>query len=334
MTYLKESFPRTRLRRMRHQAWRREMHEETNLAPNDFVWPIFIRSDEGAAEIATMPGVKRYTIDELGVAALEAQSLGIQAIALFAQTDPALKNPKGKEAFNSKNLICQATRLLKRVCPHMGVIADVALDPYTDHGHDGLLVRGEVVNDPTISMLQKQALILAEAGVDAIAPSDMMDGRIGALRDTLDSKGFQNVLIIAYGAKYASSLYGPFREAAGSAQSLKGASKKTYQMNPANSREAMREIALDIQEGADAVIIKPGTFYLDVVKEASKTFATPIHVYHVSGEYSMLRWAAEHGALDYETVLMENLLAFKRAGAMCIWTYGALDAVRVLKQRA
>lgn len=329
--YLGGSFPKTRLRRLRMTAWNRALHAETVLTTHDLVWPIFIRTTEGEPWIQTLPNVKRFTIQELLPAAKEALALGIQAIALFPHTDPALKNETGSEAWNPANLVCQAIRVLKESCPSLGVIADVALDPYTSHGHDGILVQEKVDNDVTLEALKKQALTLAQAGVDALAPSDMMDGRISVLRETLDASGFHELPLFSYSAKYASNLYAPFREAAGSASCLGMAGKETYQMNPSNSKEALRELALDVAEGADALIVKPGTFYLDIIKEAAETFPLPIHAYHVSGEYSMLKAAAENGYLSYEKVLLENLLAFKRAGAAVIWTYGALDAARLIQ---
>jgi len=326
----KGSFPKTRLRRLRYTAWGRHLHAETALTPKDLIWPVFVRHPYGEAWVPSMPGVRRFTVEELGKAAQEALALGIQAMALFPHTDASLKNAEGTEAWNPENLVCQAIQAIQEACPQMGLIADVALDPYTDHGHDGLWIEGDVDNDQTLKVLTQQALTLARAGVDAIAPSDMMDGRVGVLREALDQAGFERVMIFSYGAKYASSLYGPFRDAAGSGLSLGKGTKETYQMNPSNRKEAMREIALDVEEGADAIIVKPGTFYLDILYEASQLFPLPFHAYHVSGEYGMLKAAAEKGYINYERTLMENLLAFKRAGASVIWTYGALDAARVL----
>ena len=325
------SFPSTRLRRHRIQPWIRDLHRETALSPSDFIWPVFIREPKGEALIKTLPGVKRYTKEELVPAVEEALTLGIKAVALFPQIDPTLKKPNGREAWNPKNLVCQTIHFLKKYCPEMGIIADVALDPYTDHGHDGLLIDGNIANDPTVEALIQQALVLAEAGVDVLAPSDMMDGRIGTLRRALDAKGFLDLPLFSYSAKYASALYAPFREAAGSKSCLKGASKATYQMDPANAKEALSEMAFDVEEGADALIVKPGTFYLDIIRQASDVFPLPIHAYHVSGEYSMLKSASEAGYLPYEQTLLENLLAFKRAGARAIWTYGAFDAAKILR---
>jgi porphobilinogen synthase len=330
MTIVSGSFPMTRLRRQRMYPWLRDVHQETALTPQDFIWPVFIREPQGDAIIKSLPGVKRHTKEELIPAVEEALSLGIKAIALFPQTNPSLKTPEGEEAWNPENLVCQAIRHLKKHCPEMGLIADVALDPYTDHGHDGVLSGDKVLNDPTIDALTRQSLTLAQAGVDVLAPSDMMDGRIGALRRALDQASFSDLPIFSYSAKYASTLYGPFREAAGSKASLKGGSKATYQMNPANAKEALLEMALDVEEGADALIVKPGTFYLDIIKKAAETFHMPIHGYHVSGEYSMLKAADAAGYLSYNETLLENLLAFKRAGASAIWTYGAIDAARLL----
>ena len=324
------SYPNTRMRRMRHQSWRRTLHAENRLHPSDFIWPIIVRTPDSEASIPSMPGVKRFTLEELPQAVRDAYALGIRAVALFPQTPSLLKNESGSEAWNRDNLVCRAIQTLKNTCPEMGVIADVALDPYTSHGHDGVVIQGTVANDETIGALINQAIALAESGVDAIAPSDMMDGRVGVIRAEMDNEGYENVAIFSYGAKYASSLYGPFRNACGSGKSLGTADKKTYQMDPRNGKEAMRELALDVQEGADALIVKPGTFYLDIVKEASATFPIPIHAYHVSGECAMLKVAAEKGILDYNRALMENLIAFKRAGASVIWSYAALDAVRLL----
>lgn len=326
------SFPTTRLRRLRMNSWIRDLHQETTLTPADFIWPVFIRTSSGDSLIKTLPDVRRYTKEELVPAVQGALSLGIRAIALFPQTDPRLKTAGGEEAWNPDNLVAQTIRHLKKHCPDMGVIADVALDPYTDHGHDGILVDGIVANDPTVEALVRQSITLAAAGVDALAPSDMMDGRIKSIRSSLDQKGFSDLPLFSYSAKYASHLYAPFREAAGSGISLKGASKATYQMNPANAKEALHEMALDVEEGADALIVKPGTFYLDIIKKAAESFLVPIHAYHVSGEYSMLKAAAKAGYLSYEQTLIENLISFKRAGASVIWTYGALEAAKILNR--
>lgn len=324
------SFPQTRLRRLRHSSWCRNLHQETHLSVKDLVWPIFIRDPQTEREISAMPGVPRHTVEEAAKAAQEAYALGIEAIALFPYTDPSLKTPDGEEALNPDNLVCQATRAIKAACPQIGVIVDVALDPYTSHGHDGLLVEDEIVNDPTLTVLQEQALTLARAGVDAVSPSDMMDGRVRAIRTALDAEGFQNTLIISYSAKYASAIYGPFRQAAGSLGNLGKGSKATYQMNPANTQEALREVAQDIEEGADVVMVKPGTFYLDILQRVTDTFSLPVHVYHISGEYSMLKAASQMGYIDYDKALLENLLAFKRAGAKAIWTYAACHVAKLL----
>jgi porphobilinogen synthase len=277
-----------------------------------------------------MPGVFRLTVDLLVARAKEAVDLGIPVIAVFPSLDPALKNPTGDEALNPENLVCRAVRALKSSHPTLGVLCDVALDPFTSHGHDGLLRDGVILNDETIEVLACQAVIQAEAGCDVIAPSDMMDGRVGAIRDALDRAGFSDVAIMSYAAKYASAFYGPFREALGSATLLKG-DKRTYQMDPANSDEALREIALDISEGADMVMVKPGLPYLDVIRRAKDAFGVPTFGYQVSGEYAMLKAAAQLGWLDGERVMMETLLAFKRAGADGILTYFAIDAARRMR---
>jgi porphobilinogen synthase len=277
-----------------------------------------------------MPGVDRLSADLVAGAAEEAAKLGIPVVALFPYTDPGLKTPDGREATNPSNLVCRAVREIKRAVPEIGVLCDVALDPYTSHGHDGVLVDGYVANDETLEILVRQALVQAEAGCDIIAPSDMMDGRIGAIRAALEAGGFKNTLVMAYAAKYASAFYGPFRDAVGSAKSLTG-DKRTYQMDPANGDEALREVALDIAEGADMVMVKPGMPYLDLVRRVKDTFHMPTFAYQVSGEYSMLIAAIERGWLERDRVILESLMAFKRAGASGILSYFALDAAKLLK---
>jgi len=305
---------------------------ETTLSVNDLVWPMFVIEGEGKTEaVPSMPGVVRYTIDTLVEAAGEAKALGIPAIALFPRTDPALKNTEGTEAANPNNLVCRAVRALKAAHPDLGVLCDVALDPFTDTGHDGIVRDGYVVNDETVDMLIHQAIVQAQAGCDIVAPSDMMDGRIGLIRDALDAAGFDHVQIVSYAAKYASGFYGPFRDAVGSGGALKGGDKKTYQMDPANTDEALREVAVDIAEGADAVMVKPGMPYLDIVARVKQTFGVPTWVYQVSGEYAMIKAAAGNGWLDNDRVVLESLLCFKRAGADVILTYSAVEAARLLK---
>jgi porphobilinogen synthase len=318
------------MRRLRRHAWSRAMVAETTLSPADFIWPLFVIDGENKrVAVASMPGVERLSIDLSVQAAEEAAKLGIPVIALFPYTDPALKTADGREAVNANNLICRAVRAIKKAVPEIGVLCDVALDPYTSHGHDGLLVGDYVVNDETVEVLVQQALVQVEAGCDIIAPSDMMDGRVGAIRAELEKWGHKNTLIMAYAAKYASAFYGPFRDAVGSAKALTG-DKRTYQMDPANGDEALREVALDIAEGADMVMVKPGMPYLDIVRRVKDEFGMPTFVYQVSGEYSMLMAAIERGFLDRDRVIMESLLGFKRAGANGILTYFARDAARML----
>lgn len=325
-------YPATRLRRLRQNPWLREMVREHRLHPSDLIWPVFVQEGEGqSTPVASLPGVSRHTIDALLPLAKEARSLGIPALALFPVVDPGKKSEQAEEAYNRDNLICRTVKALKDALPELGIICDVALDPYTSHGQDGLVEQGEVVNDPTVEVLCRQALCLAEAGCDIVAPSDMMDGRIGAIRAMLDEGGQQQVSILAYAAKYASAFYGPFRDAVGSSGNLGKADKQTYQMDPANSAEALREIALDIEEGADMVMVKPGLPYLDVVVKASDAFSLPVLAYQVSGEYAMLQAASAQGMLQYDAVLMESLLAFKRAGARAVLSYGAVDAAKLLQ---
>lgn len=325
-------YPRVRMRRNRTDAWLRSMVAENTLSAQDLIWPLFITEGTATRDpIKTMPGVERLSIDLIVAAARDAAAHGIPALALFPVTPANIKTADGAEAWNPDNLICRAMRAIKSAVPDIGIIADVALDPYTDHGHDGLLdASGRIMNDETIDALCRQAINQAAAGADIIAPSDMMDGRIGMIRDALDAAGFQDVKIMSYAAKYASAFYGPFRDAVGSSGALKG-DKKTYQMDPANTDEAIREVALDLDEGADMVMVKPGLPYLDIVNRVKSEFRVPTFAYNVSGEYAAIRWAAEHGALDYNKAMMEMLLAFKRAGADGILTYAALDAAKILK---
>jgi porphobilinogen synthase len=327
-------FPTTRMRRNRRFPWSRALVAEQRLTVSDLIWPVFIRDGQKQREpVASMPGVQRLSVDLLVAAVGEAVELGIPVVALFPATDPAKKTPGAEEAWNPDNLVCTAVRAIKKAYgDRLGVMCDVALDPYTSHGQDGLVENGYVVNDPTLDALCKQALTQAEAGCDVIAPSDMMDGRIGAVRNALDENGFDHVLIMSYAAKYASAFYGPFRDAVGSSTSLGSGDKKTYQMDPANGDEALREVALDLDEGADLVMVKPGMPYLDIVRRVKQTFGVPTFAYQVSGEYAMLCGAAERGWLDRERVVLESLLGFKRAGADGVLTYFAVEAARLLRR--
>ncbi|HEY4941786.1 MAG TPA: porphobilinogen synthase [Rhizomicrobium sp.] len=326
-------YPATRLRRLRRHDWTRRLVAESTLSASDFIWPIFIVGGADKREpVPSMPGVDRLSVDLAAGAAEEAASLGIPVIALFPCTDPSLRSEDGREATNADNLICRAVRAIKQAVPQIGVLCDVALDPYTSHGHDGILIDDYVANDESVEILVRQALVQAEAGCDIIAPSDMMDGRVGAIRAALEGAGFKNTLIMAYAAKYASAFYGPFREAVGSSKTLKG-DKRTYQMDPANGDEALREVALDLAEGADMVMVKPGMPYLDLVHRVRQKFGVPTFAYQVSGEYSMLLAAAERGWLERDRVILESLMAFKRAGASGILTYFARDAARLLAAR-
>jgi porphobilinogen synthase len=325
------SYPRTRLRRNRRDAWSRKLVAENVLTAGDLIWPVFVH-DEGHKEpIASMPGVFRLSIPTLVDAVGEAAALGIPTIAVFPAVPPALKDAEGSEALNPSNLVCRAVAALKHSLPELGVLCDVALDPFTSHGHDGVIRNGYVENDETVAILARQAVVQAEAGCDIIAPSDMMDGRVGAVRAALDEAGFAHVRIMSYAAKYASAFYGPFRDAIGSKTALGSADKRTYQMDPANGDEALREVALDLQEGADMVMVKPGLPYLDIVRRVKEAFRVPTYAYQVSGEYAMLHAAAQNGWLDSERAVMESLIAFKRAGADGILTYAAIDAARALK---
>ncbi|MCB9743469.1 MAG: porphobilinogen synthase [Alphaproteobacteria bacterium] len=329
---MQSPFPTTRLRRLRRSDWSRRLVRENHLHVDDLIWPVFITEGEGVRiDIPSMPGVQRLSVDLLVEAVAEAAELGIPAIAPFPATDPGLKTQDGREAFNPDNLVCRAVRAIKAAGVDIGILCDVALDPYTSHGQDGLLINGEVDNDASLVALCKQSLNQAEAGCDVIAPSDMMDGRVGAIRAALDAQGYQHVGILAYSAKYASAFYGPFRDAVGSKGSLGKGDKRTYQMDPANGDEAMRELALDIAEGADMVMVKPGMPYLDIVRRAKETFGLPTYAYQVSGEYAMMKAAAQNGWLDWDRVLMESLLGFKRAGADGVLTYGAVEIARRLR---
>jgi porphobilinogen synthase len=325
------AFPQTRMRRNRRDAWTRRMVAEHTLSADDFIWPVFVVDGTDVRQpVPSMPGVDRLSVDLVADAVGEAKDLGIPAVAVFPYTEESLKTPDAGEALNPENLVCRAVRAVKAAHPDIGVMCDVALDPYNSDGHDGL-VRGDyVVNDETVEVLCKQAVVQAEAGCDVAAPSDMMDGRVAAIRRALDGAGFEDVRIMAYSAKYASAFYGPFRDAVGSTGALKG-DKKTYQMDPANSDEALREVALDIDEGADMVMVKPGLPYLDIVHRVKEAFGVPTFVYNVSGEYAMLKAAAAQGWLDYDRVLIESLMAFKRAGADGVLTYAAVEAAKLLK---
>lgn len=319
------SFPQTRLRRPRQQDWSRRLVQENHLHVSDLIWPLFVHDETHSIPIGSLPGQFRWSIPELCDQAQRAEALGIPAIALFPSTPPERKTPDGEEAYNPDNLVCRAIAAIRACTNNLGIIADVALDPFTTHGQDGLLRDGVVVNDETLAALCKQALNQARAGCQIIAPSDMMDGRIGAIREALDAEGFQAVQIMAYSAKYASAFYGPFRDAVGSKGSLGQGDKRTYQMNPANALEALHEVEMDIQEGADMVMVKPGMPYLDILQQVKQHFGKPTFVYQVSGEYAMLKAAAQNGWLDWDKCILESLMAFKRAGADGILTYAALE---------
>ena len=325
------SFPNLRMRRNRRTAWSRDLVRENSLQVSDLIWPLFvIEGKETTVPVPSMPGVERHTVDRLVRQVEQAAELGIPAIALFPNTPASLRSADAREAFNPDNLVCQAVRAIKDAVPDIGIMCDVALDPYTSHGHDGLMDGGEILNDATIEALVKQSLVQAQAGCDIIAPSDMMDGRIAAIRAALEGNRQQHVQIMAYSAKYASGFYGPFRDAVGSSGTLVG-DKRTYQMDPGNTDEAIREVALDIAEGADMVMVKPGMPYLDIVQRVKATFRVPTYAYQVSGEYAMIMAACQNGWLDPKKVISESLLAFKRAGADGILTYFALDVARQLK---
>jgi porphobilinogen synthase len=321
-----------RMRRNRRAEWTRRMVRENQLTTDDLIWPLFIMDGDNArADVPSMPGVERLSVDQVVREAERAAKLTIPCIALFPYTDPALRDEHGSEALNPDNLVCRAIRAIKKEVPEVGILCDVALDPFTSHGHDGLLRDGAILNDETVAVLAKQALVQAEAGCDIIAPSDMMDGRVGAIRKALDGANFADVSIMSYAAKYASAFYGPFRDAVGSAKTLTG-DKRTYQMDPGNTDEALREVALDIEEGADMIMVKPGLPYLDIVSRVKDAFGMPTFAYQVSGEYAMLMAAAQNGWLDGERAMMESLTAFKRAGADGVLTYFAPRAAELLKR--
>ncbi len=332
MSYPQGSYPATRLRRTRRHNWSRNLVAETVLSAHDLILPLFVQEGTQAhTPIASLPGVARLSIDLIVSKAAEARDAGIPAIALFPAIDPARKTERGEEALNADNLLCRTIRALKAAIPDIGIIADVALDPYTTHGHDGVLnAHGEVDNDATLELLCAQALVQSQAGCDIIAPSDMMDGRIGAIRTALEREGFTDTLILAYAAKYASALYGPFRDAVGSKSALGKADKRGYQMDPANATEALREAALDVAEGADLLMVKPALPYLDIISTIREHLHTPVLAYQVSGEYAMLHAAGAAGMLDADAAMQETLLSIKRAGATGIFTYAALDIARKL----
>jgi porphobilinogen synthase len=324
------SFPNIRMRRLRQTDWVRRMVRETKLSPDDLVWSIIVHDGEEARiPVAAMPGVDRLNVAEAAKVAKQARSLGIPAIAMFPHVSPAKKDPTGNEGLNPDNIVCRAVKAMKDAAPEVGLICDVALDPFTDHGHDGLIEDGRILNDPTVESLIQQALIQARAGCDVIAPSDMMDGRIGAVRQALEADGLQDTMILSYAAKYASAFYGPYREAIGSAAALKG-DKKTYQMDYGNSDEALREVALDLAEGADMVMVKPGLPYLDIIRRIHDEFAVPTFAFQVSGEYAMMKAAAANGWLDENRAILETLGAFKRAGCAGIITYAAPQAAKLM----
>ncbi len=319
------------MRRNRRDDWSRRLVAENALSTDDLIWPVFVHEGEGRIEVPSMPGQARLSIDSLVAAAKEARDLGIPAIAVFPVIPAERKSPEGEEAYRADNVVCRAIAAVKDSVPGLGVMCDAALDPFTSHGHDGLLRDGYIVNDETVEVLCRQSVVQAAAGCDIVAPSDMMDGRIGAIRKALDDNGHENVRIMAYAAKYASAFYGPFREAVGSAPNLGEADKRTYQMDPANGDEALREVALDIQEGADMVMVKPGMPYLDIVRRVKDSFGVPTYAYQVSGEYAMLKAAAANGWLDGERAMLEALLGFKRAGANGVLTYAAVDVAKSLR---
>jgi porphobilinogen synthase len=324
-------YPNTRLRRNRRDDWSRRLVSQTRLSVDDLIWPVFVHELDGPAAVPSMPGVERLSIPGLVEAAGEAAALGIPALAIFPVVDLPLKTEEAEEAYNPDNLVCRAVRAVAEAVPDIGIVCDVALDPFTAHGQDGLVRDGYVVNDETVNVLVKQSLVQAAAGCNVIAPSDMMDGRVGAIRAALDGAGHDDVRIMAYAAKFASGFYGPFRDAVGSSTNLGQGDKRTYQLDPANGDEALREVALDIAEGADMVMVKPGMPYLDIVWRVKETFGLPTYAYQVSGEYAMLAGAAANGWLDGERVMMESLSSFKRAGADGILTYFAVRAAKRLR---
>ncbi|WP_421695414.1 porphobilinogen synthase [Aestuariivirga sp.] len=334
MTYRPDTasaFPALRMRRNRRTPWARALVRENTLTPHDLIWPVFVIEGQNRTEdVSSMPGVTRYSVDLLIDKVKEAADLGIPAVALFPNTPRSLRTEDAREAFNPANLVCQAVRAIRKAVPEIGIMCDVALDPYTSHGHDGLMEGEHILNDATLEALVKQSLVQADAGCDIIAPSDMMDGRIGRIRSGLEDKSLSHVQIMAYSAKYASGFYGPFRDAVGSSGTLTG-DKRTYQMDPANTDEAMREVALDLAEGADMVMVKPGMPYLDIVRRVKETFKVPTFAYQVSGEYAMIMAACNNGWLDPKKVIPEALMSFKRAGADGILTYFAVEVAKGLK---
>lgn len=331
--FVRGPYPRTRPRRHRRYEWSRRLVAESSLSASDLIWPIFVHPERGTQEIDSLPGVHRLGIDVVVDAVKRAADLGIPAVAVFPATPADLKTEDAAEAVNPDNLVCRTVREIKSALgDSIGVICDVALDPYSIHGHDGIVRDGDVVNDETVEVLSRQAVVQADAGCDIIAPSDMMDGRVGAIRDALESAGHSNVQIMSYAAKYASAFYGPFRDAVGSKGNLAGASKKTYQQSPEQADEALHEVALDLAEGADSVMVKPGMPYLDIVTKVKQTFGVPTFVYQVSGEYAMLSAAGQLGWLDRRDVAMESLLGFKRAGADGVLTYFAVEAAEWMAQ--
>ena len=323
------SYPALRMRRLRQADWVRRLVRETTLQPADLIWSMVVHEGQGRVPIGSMPGVERLSVAEAAKAAQEARALGIPAIAVFPYIDGEKKDPRGSEATNPEGLVCRAVQAMKAAAPEVGIMCDVALDPFTDHGHDGLIEDGRILNDASVERLVEQSLVQARAGCDIIAPSDMMDGRVAAIRAALEGEGFQDVMIMAYAAKYASAFYGPYREAIGSAKALQG-DKKTYQMDLGNTHEALREVALDIAEGADMVMVKPGMPYLDILRRVVEAFAMPTFAFQVSGEYAMLMAAAQNGWLEEERAILESLSGFKRAGAAGIITYFAPRAARLL----
>ncbi|HEY8429324.1 MAG TPA: porphobilinogen synthase [Sandaracinaceae bacterium] len=334
MTPIFGPFPKTRMRRNRQDDWSRRLTRENAVTVDDLVWPCFVQEGRGErTPVPSMPGVERLSIDLLVERAHEAAELGIPAIAVFPVIDPEDKSPDGEEATNPDNLVCRAVRALREAKLPLGIVCDVALDPFTTHGQDGLVRDGYVVNDETVEVLCEQAVVQADAGCDVIAPSDMMDGRVGRIREALDEAGHTRVRILSYAAKYASAYYGPFRDAVGSKGALGSGDKRTYQMDPANGDEALREVAIDLAEGADMVMVKPGMPYLDVVRRVKDTFGVPTYAYQVSGEYAMIKAAAAQGWLDWERAIDESLLCFKRAGADGVLTYAALEVARRLRAR-
>jgi porphobilinogen synthase len=329
------AYPALRLRRLRQADWVRRLVRETVLTPSDLIWSMVVHEGEGEIPVSSMPGVARLSVKQCSEAAKQAKALGIPAIAVFPHIDGAKKDARGSMAADPNGVVCSAVKAMKDAAPEVGIMCDVALDPFTDHGHDGLIEGGRILNDATIEALVAQALVQAEAGCDILAPSDMMDGRVGALRTALEARGLQDVMIMSYAAKYASAFYGPYREAIGSGKLGTGSvdnpgDKKTYQMDPANTEEALREVALDIAEGADMVMVKPGLPYLDIVQRVAEAFKVPTFAFQVSGEYAMLMAAAQNGWLDEERAILESLGAFKRAGAAGIITYFAPRAARLL----